>query len=79
MEIEVRLYATFRDLLPEGPYNFSLIKDVREGTTLKELSSLLNLPEEIPKIFVVRGSIVDENYVLKEGDIVSIFPPIAGG
>lgn len=79
MQIEVRLYATFRDLLPEGPESFSTKRDVAEGTRVGELCRMLGIPENMPKIVVISGRIVDEAYTLKDGDVVSIFPPIAGG
>lgn len=34
---------------------------------------------DIPIIVLVNDSIVSEDYVLKEGDVVTLLPPAAGG
>ena len=46
---------------------------------LEGLVKELGLPEDIPKIVIVNKGLVDFDYVLKDGDKVSIFPPLAGG
>ena len=78
MEIEVRLFATFRDHLPEdsGP---SFKKKLENGTAVDTVAEEINLPRDIPKIFIVNGNVVTGEYMLHDGDVVSIFPPVAGG
>ncbi len=79
MEIEIRLFATFRDFLPPGTTGFSVFRDVPEGTTVGDVMGDLRLPEDIPKIIIVKAVQVREDYILAPGDVVSIFPPIGGG
>jgi molybdopterin converting factor small subunit len=79
MEIEVRLFATFKNFLPEGAKGFSYMKTIQEGTNIGVFLQELKLPEEIPKIIIIKGSPVPLDFVLHDGDIASIFPPIAGG
>ena len=61
------------------------VLDVTEGTTIDQLSGILNqkypnLPFESEKTyFVIQGQIVTREHVLKEGDKVSIFQLLAGG
>ena len=78
MEIEVRLFATFRDHLPDdsGP---SFKRRLENGTAVDMVAEQINLPRDIPKIFIVNGNVVTGEYVLRDGDVVSIFPPVAGG
>jgi molybdopterin converting factor small subunit len=79
MEIELRLFSTFREYLPEGSDTFSCKKSVPAETAVKEVADEMKLPADIPKIFVVNGNVVTGDHTLRDGDVVSIFPPVAGG
>jgi molybdopterin converting factor small subunit len=79
MNIEVRLFANFRDYLPAGSTSFGIVKSLEKQMTIDELVHEMGLPEDIPKIFIVNGLHANFDYLLKEGDVVSIFPPLAGG
>jgi sulfur-carrier protein len=79
MEIEVRLFATFRDYLPQGSESFSFRKILGSEMAVSKIAEEINLPPDIPKIFIVNGNVVTGEYVLRDGDVVSIFPPVAGG
>ena len=79
MEIEVRLYATFRDYLPQDSGSFSFKKSLEKETAVDKIAEQISLPPDIPKIFIVNGNVVTGEYVLRDGDVVSIFPPVAGG
>ncbi len=79
MEIEVKLFATLRDYLPKGSGRFSCKMEIDGQTRIQEILNKLNIPEEIPKIILVNGVHGKKDQVLKEGDVLSIFPPVAGG
>jgi sulfur carrier protein ThiS len=79
MEIEVKLFATLRDYLPAGSGRFSCKMEIHGSTRVKEILSTLKIPEEIPKIILINGIHGKNDQILKEGDVVSIFPPVAGG
>jgi molybdopterin converting factor small subunit len=79
MEIEVRLFATFRDYLPPGSLSFSFKKSLDKEMAVTKIAEEISLPPDIPKIFIVNGNVVTGEYVLRDGDVVSIFPPVAGG
>jgi len=79
MEIEVKLFATLRDYLPKGSSRFSCKMDVDSATRVQDILSRLKIPEEIPKIILVNGVHGKKEQILKEGDVLSIFPPVAGG
>jgi len=79
MEVEVKLFATLRDYLPKGSDRFSCKMSVDGHTRIQDILSRLNIPEEMPKIILVNGVHGKNDQVLKEGDVVSIFPPVAGG
>jgi molybdopterin synthase sulfur carrier subunit len=79
MEIEVKLFATLRDYLPKGSDRFSCKMEIDGKARVKDVLLKLKLPNEIPKIILVNGVHGKNEQELKEGDVVSIFPPVAGG
>jgi molybdopterin synthase sulfur carrier subunit len=79
MEIEVKLFATLRDYLPKGSGRFSCQMEIGDHTRIQDILSKLKIPEDIPKIILVNGVHGKKDQILKPGDVVSIFPPVAGG
>jgi molybdopterin converting factor small subunit len=79
MEIEVKLFATLRDYLPKGSDRFSCKMEVDESAQVQDILSRLKIPEEMPKIILVNGVHGKKDQILKDGDVLSVFPPVAGG
>lgn len=79
MEIEVKLFATLRDYLPKGSGSFSCKLKVSSTNTVRDVLKKLEIPDEIPKIILVNGVHGNLERVLKRGDVLSVFPPVAGG
>jgi molybdopterin converting factor small subunit len=79
MEIEVKLFATLRDYLPKGSSRFSCKMEVDGSTRVQDILSRLKIPDEFPKIILINGVHAKKDQLLKEGDVLSIFPPVAGG
>ncbi len=78
MKITIKLFATLREYLKEDEKGVKVL-DVHENTTVKEVLGLLKIPNEIPKIILINGKQKDFEDTLKDGDTLSVFPPIAGG
>lgn len=80
LAVEVRLYATFREYYPpeaeDGVYMHELKK---EGETLKELVSKLNIPLNEIHLLIINGKQGDFDYQLQDGDRIGLFPPVGGG
>ena len=79
MEIEVKLFATLRDYLPAGSSRFSCKMEIDGRTRVQDVLSRLKIPDEMPKIILVNGIHGKNEQILKEGDVLSVFPPVAGG
>ena len=79
MEIKVKLFATLRDYLPKGSGQYSCKLKVNSTDTVRDVLKRLKIPDEIPKIILVNGVHTNLERVLKGGDILSVFPPVAGG
>ncbi len=79
MEIEIKLFATLRDYLPQGSSRFSCKMEIDHLTRVQDVLTRLKIPEDMPKIILVNGIHGKKEQVLKEGDVLSVFPPVAGG
>jgi sulfur carrier protein len=53
--------------------------EVDRSTRVQDILSRLKIPEEIPKIILINGVHGKKEHLLKEGDVLSVFPPVAGG
>ncbi|MGA2957668.1 MAG: MoaD/ThiS family protein [Thermodesulfobacteriota bacterium] len=79
MQVELRLYASLGRYLPENREGNSCIMEIDPGTTVQELLHKLNIPPEAPKVIFLNGIHTRGDEVLKEGDRLGAFPPVAGG
>lgn len=85
MKITFKLFASLTDYLPanrERGSNFVDI-DVPEGASIGEVVAPFGLPQKLVHLVLVNGVYVapDERGTrrLSEGDVLAIWPPIAGG
>ena len=92
MELELRFFATFREAVGQKTLTREFDDDVTVGEVLEELEEeydglegqLLQNGEVRPQLNVLRNGrnvVHDEGVetVLKAGDTLSVFPPVAGG
>jgi molybdopterin converting factor small subunit len=79
MKVKLKLFATFREYLPEGNDGHSIMLELAENTNAESVLMQMKLPVDIPKIILINGLQKAANEVLHEGDTLSVFPPIAGG
>lgn len=81
MRVSVHFYSYFKDLT--GCEQIS--EAIAEGSTLADL--LKNVFQQFPKLSTMKKSMLvavgvdyqPRDYVLKDGDEVSLFPPVQGG
>ncbi len=79
MKIQVKLFANFREYLPPGSEGYGCILEMEEGATIGQVLQKLNIPDSIPMIALVNGLHRSNADALQTGDVLSIFPPVAGG
>lgn len=72
--IEVRLFAYFRDNRGKILY-----LDVKKFKTPQMILDHLGIDLKDVAILLVNGRHSNGEHVLKENDIVALFPPVAGG
>lgn len=79
INIEVRLFAYLRELLPSESRGLKKIK-VKNDLTIDRLMDEIGIVEKEIMIVMINGlRKLDYNETMKEGDRVAIFPPVGGG
>jgi molybdopterin converting factor small subunit len=83
MKIKLKLYATLSDYLPDGAVDNAVEIDVPEDASPNAIIDRFNVPRELSHLVLVNGVFAYQNEresaILKEGDTLAIWPPIAGG
>ena len=80
MQIEVKLLMQFRSYLP-NPDLPGTTRSITIGVNarIRDLFSTLEIPLESPKVILLNQRQAAPEDTLKEGDRVTIFPPVGGG
>lgn len=83
MKIRFKLYATLQQYLPSGAKQNQIELDVPDGTTPADMAREYNLPPHLTHLVLVNGVYIypeqRDSQKLNEGDVLAIWPPIAGG
>lgn len=75
MIVHLKLYAQLRDYLPGG--SDPLPVDVPIASTVEEVIRFMRLPRSENMVFAVNGEKADRDRVLRDGDVLSVSPPIS--
>lgn len=84
MKITFKLFASLTDYLPpEARYTNVLELDVAADATIMQIIEPYGLPPKLVHLVLINGKYVEPNQrltqTLSEGDVLAIWPPIAGG
>ncbi len=83
MDVTVKLYATLARHLPPGAVQNQAVLDLPEEATPATVIQRLNLPEIQCHLVLVNGQYVAPSErarrALKSGDVLAMWPPVAGG
>ena len=79
MKIEVRLFATLAAYLPDESDGRSAALEVADGSTVADAVRLLGIPDDMPFIAMIDGRDSALDRPLGDGDVLSLFAPLAGG
>jgi molybdopterin converting factor small subunit len=79
LAVEVRVFATLRQFLPDLGIGEAKIVEVQPGTTLGELRDLLGLPKEQVKVIMRNHLQAFPEDEVVEGDRITFIPAVAGG
>lgn len=84
MKITLKLFASLTDYLPpEAKYTNLIELDIAPDTTISQVVEQQRLPAKLVHLVLVNGSYIypekRPTRTLTEGDVLAIWPPIAGG
>ncbi len=80
MRIELRLFANLRRKLPPGSPRGKCDLELPENTTIAAVLTRMDIPPDSAQMVLVNGEHDrDLGRTLRDGDVLSIFPPVAGG
>ncbi|MFA4029936.1 MAG: hypothetical protein GDYSWBUE_001272 [Candidatus Fervidibacterota bacterium] len=78
MRVEVRLFGPLKRYLPQSSIGQRATLELTDDATVENLLMALNITG-MEFIVTVNDTPVNRSHRLNDGDIVSIYPPIAGG
>ena len=82
MKIRLRLFATLQEYLPAGSGSETVI-DMPEPTTIPAVLAAVGVPLNLAHILFVNGRHVlrpnHATHLLRDQDVLSVFPAIGGG
>lgn len=83
MKITVKLFASLSACLPPGASQNQVSIEVPEGASPSAVIQQLNVPPEQCHLVLVNGIYISlekrSSPLLNEGDVLAIWPPVAGG
>ena len=84
MKITFKLYAGLTEFLPpQVRSNNQMPVELLAGSSIANVIEPFGLPAKMVHLVLVNGSYVTPeqrlSFVLKDGDVLAIWPPIAGG
>ncbi len=79
MEIHLKLFASYRNLLPLGTDGYQITIQVPDGSNVQEILTLYSVPQAPESVVLVNGKNHSAGETLQNGDVISAFPAMAGG
>jgi len=79
VRVEVRLFATLAAFLPPEGRDGTAELEIPEGSTVTDVTSRLGIPADLARVVLVNGRDIGSEAPLTSRDVVTIFPPLAGG
>ncbi len=79
MKVTVKLFGVFRGYFPPGAGPPSFQVELKEGSGVEAVFARLGIPDGEPREIIRNHRLAASGEVLHDGDIIAIFPPLAGG
>ena len=79
MDIEVRLFSLLSKYLPDDATGRSVRLTVPDGATVSQVMEQMGVPMGLTKLIFIDSVHSKPDTVLHDGNVLSVFPPIAGG
>ncbi len=79
----IKLFASLSEHLPPGAKKNAIEVRLANGTTIGSALADMQVPEELCHLVLLNGIFVPpgrrRSTAIAEGDVVSVWPPVAGG
>jgi len=79
IHVTFKLLGPFRSLVAGADTDGEKIFVFESGALLSEALLSVPLPEDVPRVVLLNGVQNGDDPLLDDGDVITIFPPIAGG
>jgi len=84
MKITLKLFATLTDYLPAQARSSNIIElETEPESSIQQIIDRFDLPPRLVHLVLVNGKYIEPgqrlSQTLTEGDVLAIWPPIAGG
>lgn len=79
MRITVKLFAYLKEHLPEGSEGNGCSREIERGATVGDVLDGLQVPNTLSLLIFRNATHASRDEVLEDGDVLAVFPPIAGG
>lgn len=80
MKVRLKLFATYRRFLPPANQGKSCELEIPDGTRVDDVLTRFNVPvQEGVSVILVNGRDAAPGQILKDGDVIAVFPALAGG
>ena len=83
MRITFKLFASLVEYLPAGSRDNTTSIEIEPGTSVHAVLERLQMPRERAHLVLLNGIYLNaaerDSRVLKEGDVLAVWPPVAGG
>jgi molybdopterin converting factor small subunit len=79
VKVEVQLFATLAAYLPAGVEGDSVSLELPAGAVVADAIARLRIPPDLDYLRIVNGHDAGASQALEDGDVLSLFPPLAGG
>jgi molybdopterin converting factor small subunit len=79
MKVTVKLFAYLRDHLPDGCQGNACSRELDRGATVGGVLDALQIPKDISLLVFRNATHAGRDEILEDGDVLAVFPPIAGG
>lgn len=77
MTVEVNLELVLAELVPGGQRRMTVT--LPDGATVDDLTARLRIPADYTGMVLRDGQLIGGGAVLRDGDRVTLFPPLSGG
>ena len=77
MKLTIELQAYLMQYSPDGKGTFDY--EMPDGAKVWDLVQKLAVPDELASIIIVSNASVDYQHLLKDGDHITMIPPLSGG